>query len=203
MSLPAPSASPAVPVEVHEAPSQTCTLCRGPLLGSTATTNLQPLCSACVGALQGDLVAQAGTNSDLVVGTLGAIVGAIVAAALWAVLEVITEVRIGFIAVGVGWAVGQIMRLGAGRARNAALQTIAAAVSVGGLVLARYFVFAHWGKEQLAASGLEIGYFDSDLVSGFLASFGELLSPFDALWVFLAASAAWKLMAPSRVKLEL
>lgn len=179
-----------------------CTLCGGPLFGSTMTTNLKPLCHDCGGKLRRELAAQEGAPSDVPMALLAGGAGAVVAAVAWAAIEVATGFRIGFVSVGVGWLVGWAVAQSVGASRNVTLQVVAAAWSIGGLVLARYAVFAHAVKQELDSVGTPVGYFNPVIVAEFQVALPQLLSFFDVLWVALAVSTAWRALAPANVSVE-
>lgn len=166
------------------------------------TTSMKPLCHDCGGKLRAELAAQKGTSSDLPVALLSGGAGAIVAAVAWAAIEVATEYRIGFVAVGVGWLVGQAVAKSVGPSRNQRLQLMASAWAVAGLVLARYAVFAHAVKQHLDGMGMPVGYFNPVILSEFQIALPELVTVFDILWVGLAISTAWRALAPADVTFE-
>jgi hypothetical protein len=71
---------------------------------------------------------------SLLTGLLLGMIAMIVSAALWAAITVATDYQIGFMAIGVGFAVGVAVRYGAG-AGSPLLATIAAGLSLTGCVL--------------------------------------------------------------------
>jgi hypothetical protein len=126
-----------------------------------------------------------------VLGMLGALLGG----AVWAVIVVLTDYEIGYLAVLVGFLAGLGVKLGAGDSHGIRLQWIAIAATIFGLIATKYFIFAHFFTSAAETEGVSLGYFSGVTLSAFPSMFGEMLSLFDALWVFLAASTAWRIPA--------
>ena len=84
------------------------------------------------------------------------------------------------------------MKYCAGKQRGKQLQILAAGLSVVGLFAAKYMLFAYFVVKAAHEHGVEVGYLDSRLISLFPSSLGETLSVFDALFLFLAISAAYR-----------
>src|SRR5688572_20442239 len=118
-----------------------------------------------------------------VVGTLGALLGG----AVWAVIVVLTDYEIGYLAVLVGFLAGLGVKFGAGGGHGIRLQWIAIAATIFGLIATKYFIFAHFFTSAAVGEGVSLGYFSGVTLSAFPSMLGEMLSLFDALWVFLAA----------------
>ena len=121
----------------------------------------------------------------------GASVGAAVGAALWAVVTVVTNIQIGFMAVGVGWLVGQLTwHLGRGLTPVygviGALFALAGCV-VGNLLSACYFV------SQLPEVDLTfwqvIGRLDGEL---FKILMDATFHPIDILFYLIAVYEGWR-----------
>jgi hypothetical protein len=123
---------------------------------------------------------------------LGGLAGALAGAMLWAAIAVITDLEVGYVAVLVGALTGIGVRFGA-RAPAPGLQVLAAALALAGLVAAKYAIVAWVVSRELGMSP-----FDPAIARMFGDLFGELLSPFDALWAFLAIGAAYRVPAAHR-----
>jgi hypothetical protein len=136
-----------------------------------------------------------GQDALLRAGLLGS-AGALVAAAFWAAVVVLTDYEIGYLAVAVGFLAGFGVKLGARGAHGKPLQQLAVACTVLGLFAAKYFIFAHFLCSAAASEGVALGYFSFGTMAAFPSALGELLSPFDLLWLFIAVSAAWRVPAP-------
>lgn len=147
------------------------------------------LCPGCAAALNREIAARRVTPAwgTAVLGGLG---GAFVGALLWAAIALVTDLEVGYVAVLVGLLAGLGVRIGARRAPSQALQVLAAGMALVGLVVAKYLIIA-W----IASRELGLSPFDPIIASMFVEVFGELLSPFDLLWVFLAVGAAYRVPA--------
>jgi len=68
-----------------------------------------------------------------------------------------------------------------------------------GLVLGKYFTVAHLiiSNDPGAKS---FSHFDPRLVSAFFDHLSTFLSPFDALWIFIALRVAWRIPKPRAVQ---
>ena len=121
--------------------------------------------------------------------------GAVIAGAVWAVIVVLTDYEIGYLAVGVGFLAGLGVKLGSGDAHGVRLQWVAVGCTLFGLLAAKYFIYAHFFTSAAAEEGVSIGYFNPVTLSAFPGMFFEMLSLFDLLWVFLAVSSAWRIPA--------
>jgi hypothetical protein len=120
------------------------------------------------------------------------VLAALVCGLGWAVLAVQTDREFGFAAVGVGYTVGWSVFIGSGQKRGRNLQWVSLASVVLGLIVGKYFAFAHVVVTRVeAAHGLSL--FDPQLIRFFVAVLRDVLSPFDFLWVLLAFRGAWKI----------
>jgi hypothetical protein len=123
-------------------------------------------------------------------------VGAVVAAAVWALIVVLTDYEIGYLAVGVGFLAGLGVKLGSGDSHGVHLQWAAVGATLFGMIAAKYFIYAHFFTSAAQAeAGISISYFSPVTLGAFPGMFVEMLSLFDALWVFLAVSTAWRIPA--------
>jgi hypothetical protein len=182
-----------------------CDICCATVLsGQEQYVSGQRVCGGCASEQQGKAPALAGApglrsgegeDALLRAGLLGS-AGALVAAAFWAAVVIVTDYEIGYLAVAVGFLAGCGVKLGARGAHGKRLQQLAVACTVLGLFAAKYFIFAHFLSSAAAAEGVELGYFSFGTMAAFPSALGELLSPFDLLWLFIAVSAAWRVPAP-------
>lgn len=188
-------------------PPASCALCGKPVSGAdSALLNGKTACPACRDAVLAELAAESAG------GRFGAALAAGLAAAaacgaLWAALIVLTEREIGFAAVGVGWAVAHAMRLASGGRRGPRLQKAALGCSLLGLVLGKFFFVAHAMREMTdndpgRPPGFHLSYFDPRMFRFFARVLPHMLTIYDALWLFLALSAAWRILKPARIVLS-
>jgi hypothetical protein len=198
----AAAASGAAATESAQGPSR-CVLCQvGLQPGASRRVNGQEVCPACATQVETELAATRGSALGLVPGAIGGLAGALLGAGVWAAIVVFTQYEIGYIAVLVGFLAGHGVRLGARGARSVALQTLAAALSLVGLLLAKYLIMAHFTIAALAEEGIQAGYLDPRMIAVFPVALVDMVSPFDMLWVVLAIAAASRAPAPLAVTVE-
>ena len=179
-----------------------CALCGGAIAaGEQRSVQGRPVCASCAQQLEQELEAERG-SARLPFAAAGGLAGALVGAGVWAAVAVFGNLEIGIIAVLVGFLAGQGARLGAGNARGTPYQVAAAATALVGLLAAKYFIFAQFGAQELAESGMDVGPFHPALLQLFPRVLPGMLSPFDLLWVFIALSSAWSPLKPSGARVE-
>ena len=179
-----------------------CVLCQvGLQPGASRRVNGQDVCPACASQVEQELAASKGSALGIVPGLVGGAIGALVGAGIWAAIAVLTDYEIGYIAVLVGFLAGHGVRLAA-RGRGRALQFVAVAMSIIGLLAAKYFLFAHYTIEALAAEGHQLSYVDPRLAIVFPFALVEMVSPFDLLWIILAVGAAYRAPALPAITVE-
>ncbi len=178
-----------------------CSLCQNPLAAGAGTSiNGNPVCASCAAQVQAELEAEQQVGARFPLALAGGAAGALVGAIIWAVIVVVTNYEIGYVAVLVGYLAGLGVKLGAGKGRSQTLQIAAAGMSVFGLVIAKYFIFAHFVISDPQSAELGMSYFSPVLFIVFVQNIGSALSAFDLLWIAFALMTAWRLPAPSRVE---
>ncbi|HEY3352665.1 MAG TPA: hypothetical protein VGQ83_05420 [Polyangia bacterium] len=178
-----------------------CELCGRPTCGACATAvNGRSVCGACRDQIVAELRAEQARGPAVISGLVGGLVGALISGVAWAVIAIVTGLNIGYVAVGVGYVAGYGVLLGARRKKAALLQWIAVGCATLGLLLGKYFIVAHAAREYVVKEGgTEPSYFNPRLVGLFFENIGSFLSPFDALWLFLALGVAWGLPKPTKL----
>lgn len=195
--VPSPDARAAF---AQDAGPASCALCGSAIPPGTERRVDQHLaCEACAEQVAAELQAEQSQPQKLPLVTVGALAGAMVGAAAWAALAIFGNIEFGLVAVAVGFLAGVGAKFAAGKARGQSFQIATAASAAVGLLAGKYFTFAHYMAEAMAARGLEVMIWSPDLIAAFAGALGGMLSPFDALWFFLALSSAWKALAPSAV----
>jgi hypothetical protein len=149
------------------------------------------VCMSCAAQLGPSSVEPAPLGSHLPA-FVGGLVGALLGAAIFAGIGIATDHAIGYVAVLVGFLTGRGVKLGARGAFAPSLQLLAGGLAVFGIVASKYIMLAYVFSEEAAISPLSGRVFDA-----FVSHFGELLSPFDLLWVGLAFAAAARASKPS------
>lgn len=142
--------------------------------------------------------AQRVTSGSMLSGTIGGVLAAVVAGALWAIIVRLTDYEIGFMAWGLGLAVGVGVALFARGRRGRGLQIVAVLASVFGIVVAKYFIFVYLLQQTVLKqygpeSAARVAYFSTKVIQLFFSSLTAMVSPYDALWVLLAVVTAWKI----------
>ncbi|KAF0243657.1 MAG: hypothetical protein FD180_3177 [Planctomycetota bacterium] len=179
-----------------------CAACGAPVCKNCrAFVNGLILCSNCRGQVESAVAAEQPGALGLPFAIAGGVVAAIVSGAVWAAIAIYGNAEIGFIAIGVGFLAGWGVFLGAGKKRGVQLQVVAVACAVLGLLLGKYFIVANAIRDYIVQQGGakagEISLFHSGIMKIFFENIGSFLSPWDALWVFLALGAAWRVPQPS------
>jgi hypothetical protein len=177
-----------------------CALCQAPLPPDGGSfINGNAVCANCAAQVEAELAAEQSVGVRFPLAVVGGAAGAIVGALIWAAIVVATNFEVGYVAVLVGFLAGTGVKLGAGKGRSESLQALAAGMAFFGLAVSKYFILAHFAVTALAEKGIEVGYFSSAVFDIFGEAIGDMLSPFDLLWIFIALSAAWRVPAPSKV----
>jgi len=172
-----------------------CALCSTRMPTGTASfANGQMVCAACMVQVREELGAQSPRASSMLPAAGLGFVGAFIGAAVWAAIAIGGNVEVGYVAVLVGFLAGQGVKLGAGRARSQALQILASATAVVGLLASKYFIFAYVVMDKFDVSPVS-----GKVASVFFENLGEMLSPFDMLWLALAIGAAYRVPAPTKL----
>lgn len=194
-SSPAPGAAP-------------CVLCAKPLPDAEAVlVNGKRACAACRDAVLAELAKENEAGAKLAPAVAAGLAASVACGAAWAGLIALTGSEIGFAAVGVGWVVAHAVRLASGDKRGPRLQKTAVACSVLGLLLGKYFFVAGIVRRMAMTSpdappGFTLGWFDPRLFRVFVSALPHLVNVYDALWIFLALSAAWRVLKPAKVVLS-
>jgi hypothetical protein len=166
--------------------------------------NSQYLCRGCRDQILQELEAERAGAVRLPPAILAGLAGAVVGGGLWALIGILTDLEIGYVAIGVGWVAGMAVVIGAGRKKSQVLQIVAVLCAAFGLVIGKYFIVVHAIKDFVAKEdGQEaadaISYVGGNTVEFFVELLPEVVSPFDALWLLLALGIAWRIPKPTAV----
>lgn len=183
-----PLASPCC--EVADAATQAaCALCQKPVCGACrAFVNGRGVCVACAHTIRAELAAEQAGAGHLPGAIAGGVGGALVGGAAWALVAIVTNLAIGYVAIGVGFLAGYGAHLGAGKRKGTSLQAVAVACALLGLVLGKYFIVAHVLIEKLPEA--DLSYLDGRMVKLFVDHIDKFFEPMDILWIVLALGAA-------------
>jgi hypothetical protein len=128
---------------------------------------------------------------------LAGAVAAVAGGVVWGLIVRFSDYELGIIAWGVGLLAGGAVALAARGARGPALQGIAVASALAGILLGKYLSFA-WTIQRIAEEeGAEMGVFSGEMVSLFRENLGVVFSAFDVLWVGFAVYTAWRMLRPA------
>jgi hypothetical protein len=179
-----------------------CALCGSSVAAGTGSlANGRSLCATCTAQVERDFQEQtrnARVGPAIALGLVGAIAGA----AVWAGIAIATQLAIGYVAVLVGFLAGYGVRRGAGRTRTQLIRGIAIGCAVFGLLLAKFIIVVQAvAAFALEKHGVHIPYFDLVWFKVFWSVFPGTLTAFDALWLFLAISAAARQVKPIQLQL--
>jgi mannose/fructose/N-acetylgalactosamine-specific phosphotransferase system component IID len=170
-----------------------CALCRAAITPSVAVlVNDQPLCATCENRVAQELREQQQIAPRLLPAVLLGAAGALVGAVVWAAIMVATEFEVGYVAVLVGFLTGIGVRTGAGKARDGVLPVLSAGLAIAGLFVAKFMFVSYMVVSSYGERGVDVGYFDSIVLDTFGQILPKLVSPLDALFVFLAVGAAMR-----------
>jgi hypothetical protein len=204
-ALPAP---PPVPANVmccaqrDNETAGTCVLChRAICKNCRGVVNSKHVCADCRTKVLNELEAEKATVVKMPIALAGGVLAALLCGALWATIAVLTNLEIGYAAVGVGFATGWGVVLGAGQKRGKNLQWLAVGCSVLGLIVGKYFIVAHAVITHVEGAK-DVSYFDPRLVPLFFEVLPKVLTPFDALWVFIALRVAWRVPKAKTVRVS-
>ncbi len=163
--------------------------------------NRKAVCVECRDKIQAELEGERAAPAHMLPAAAAGIGAAILCGAAWAIMVVVTNFEIGYAAVGVGFLTGRGVVLGARGKKGPKLQWLAVGCSILGLVLGKYFIVVHAIVTHVEdARGLS--YFDPRLVRTFVEVLPKVLSPFDALWVFIALRIAWRIPKSTSIEVR-
>jgi hypothetical protein len=126
-------------------------------------------------------------SNKLVLPVLGALLTAVVGGAVWALIAILTNYEIGFVAWGIGGLAGYAVYYLTNKKVNAAHQVIAVIASLIGILLGKYSIFGYFYNDGLT------GIFDSEVVTLFQENFSEFFGGKDIIFIVLAVVTAWQL----------
>jgi hypothetical protein len=110
------------------------------------------ICSNCAADFERALQAET-ENPKVIVALLVGVVAALAASLIWYAVVAITDYKLGIIAVGVGWLIGQAVVFGSGRKRGPALQAISVGITIVAMALSEYLIVRHFVVEALTEEG--------------------------------------------------
>ena len=172
-----------------------CSFCGTPICSSCLTLiKTHTACEKCSTQIQSELEDEKAGLLSMPTAVAGGMIGAAIGGIAWALVVIFANMEVGYVAIGVGWLAGTGVVMGAGGKKGASLQMVAAACSVFGLLIGKYFSIAHAVIQSLEE---EVSYFSLELFMFITQNVGEIFTGsdliFDLLWIFFAISVAWRL----------
>ncbi len=182
-----------------------CALCQAPVCSRCRTyANTKAVCQTCAASIQAELAAEKAGVLHMPGAILGGFIAALVGAGAWAAITIITNLQIGYVAVGVGFLAGLGTFIGAGKKKGAPLQAVAAACAALGLIVGKYFIYAHFIVEYVNKKqpGRDLSILDLNSMVVLKECVLTLKEPMDLLFLALAFVAAIKVVRPQRVSMR-
>jgi hypothetical protein len=145
------------------------------------------------------------TSASILPALVGGVLAAIVCGVIWGLIVIATGYEIGYMAWGVGLAVGFCVVLFSKGKKGVPLQVIAVVSSILGVIIGKYLTFFHYLKEMIAEeygpeAASKISVLSGDVIQFFLENIVSMSHPLDLLWVFLAVATAWRIPKGSGIK---
>ncbi len=147
--------------------------------------------------LQAEAEKETISGGSLFVALAAAVVAAIIGGAIWGGIVILTDYEIGFMATGIGALSGYAVMFFTEK-KGRPLQIIAVFSSLLGILVGKYISFYAILKDLIRidfgdAAASQVNLLSGDVIGLFFSAFGELLSPYDLLWIVLAIAAAWSI----------
>ena len=167
------------------------------LRGSEANAPPITVCQSCARAAERELDVAA-ESPNLIRALLLGLGAAAISSVVWYGIVVVTQYQLGFIALGVGWLVGQAVVLGAGRQRGLRLQILSVAIALIAMIISEYLIVRHFVARALAADG----YADVPLLLPANAMLGLIVESVkeDPLTLLFWGIAAWEAFIIPRLR---
>lgn len=126
-------------------------------------------------------------SNKLGLSVFGALLAAVIGGAGWAIIAVLTNYEIGFVAWGIGGLAGYLVYSIAKTKVGAAHQIVAVLASLIGILLGKYFIVGYYFNNDIS------GIFNSEVLTVFQENISELFDPKDLIFILLAVVTAWQL----------
>ena len=183
-----------------EKTTKPCAVCGRPTCKNCRSLHdRKRICPACRAEIEEAIEEEKAGVPGLPLAIAGGAAGAILGGILWAVVAVVTDYEVGYVAIAVGALAGWGVVLSCGGKKGQTLQIVAVACSGLGLLLGKYFTVAHVLRSSFP--DLELSWFDSRIREIFFENIGEFIGGYDVLWLILALAIAWKIPAPTKLRM--
>jgi hypothetical protein len=134
--------------------------------------------------------------ATLALAAAAGLVAAVAGGIAWGLIVKWSEYEIGFVAWGIGFVTGMAVLLAAGGRKELALQAIAIAAALIGILIGKYLSFALIVQDAASAEGFELSLFGADMRQLFRDDLGNVFALWDLLWIGLAVVTAWRILQP-------
>jgi hypothetical protein len=177
-----------------------CTLCGRPVCRSCrAYVNARRVCRACAAQVQSELDREIASTASVPGAIVGGAIGALAGGAAWALIAIVTNLEVGYVAVGVGFLAGFGAFLGAGKKKGKQVQIVAVACALLGLLVGKYATVVTFVNREY---GVDVSYFDGRMIQVFLENLKDVMQPMDVLWIVLAFLAAVRVTRPTAARVR-
>ena len=145
-------------------------------------------------------------SQSIVKGIVGGILAAAVGGIIWGAIATWTNYEIGYLAIGIGFLCGAGVVYISGGKKGRILQVIATLTSLLGILTGKYIIYFYALKKELikqsgAQAADSISILSVKIVTIFIEVLPKMVTPYDALWVILAITTAWRFPQGSGIKL--
>jgi hypothetical protein len=106
------------------------------------------LCPSCTLKVQQELQQQS-QDINMPGAILGGALAAVIGASVWYALVVLTDYKLGIVAIGVGWLVGKGVVLGSGKKRSGSLQLAGGLLALAALVGGEYLIVNYFARKHI------------------------------------------------------
>ncbi len=132
-------------------------------------------------------------SPSLLLALAAGLVAAVIGGVLWGLIVKWANYEVGIVAWAIGFLAGTAVVTVTRGARGSALQGIAVASALLGILIGKYLSFAFVLQDQASAQGIDIGVFSSEMRTLFQDNLGDVFGLFDLLWVGFAVFTAWRI----------
>ena len=137
--------------------SRPCKLCNKPTCKNCRRmVNGKRVCPACCEQVEAELKAEQASGANVPIALAAGLVAALISGSVWALIVVLTNMEVGYVAIGVGWLAGFAVVMGAGGKKAQVLQFVAVGCAILGLLLGKYFTMAHVFKSTMGTMVAEM-----------------------------------------------
>lgn len=182
-------------------PNLKCGFCRAPVQAQFYRALNRFACGACAAKMQAMIARNALTPEMLFRAAGLGILTAAACAVAWAATVHATHLELGIVASLIGVAVGKAVYFASGKRRGPALQWLAIALAVLGVVAGKLLLVGWWIADGIRADGQQatLSNIVTELRLRLQVAPATVFRPFDLLWIGIAAYAAWRLCRMPRV----